>query len=224
MFSNSEEGLCRQEIRDYKISNWNAFDEATMRTDAWSSDEEHEPLPHRQGEEACAEIMLRERKQWGRKRYVEMWGRFLEFCPGPLWRKRSRTSPHVHNKQSIMVPARGFDFVFYHRRDRCQSTPKHEQLCCGHASLQSNRHINHKRCKCNVPQAIEILVENVTQKQPMQHPFTVAKSATWRKRRPPPRNTLPTNRNLKESEVCTDKNQRCGTSRWRPEKHLLVTV
>ena len=31
--------------------------------DAWSSDEEHEPPPHRQGEEAEAERMLRKRKQ-----------------------------------------------------------------------------------------------------------------------------------------------------------------
>ena len=60
MSPNSEaEELCRQEIRDCSISNWNAFDEATMRTDAWSSDQEHEPLPHRQGEEAEAERMLR---------------------------------------------------------------------------------------------------------------------------------------------------------------------
>ena len=50
MSPNSEaEDLRRQEIRDHSISNWNAFDEATMRTDAWSSDEEHYPLPHRQG-------------------------------------------------------------------------------------------------------------------------------------------------------------------------------
>ena len=51
MSPNSEaEELCREETRDCSIYNWNAFDEATMRTDAWSSDEEHEPLPHRQGE------------------------------------------------------------------------------------------------------------------------------------------------------------------------------
>ena len=47
---NSEaEELCRQEIRDYNITNWSAFDEVTMRTDAWSSDEKREPLPHRHG-------------------------------------------------------------------------------------------------------------------------------------------------------------------------------
>ena len=66
--------LCRQEIRDHSISNWNAFDEATMRTDAWSSDEEHEPLPHRQGEA--------EREWW------------------PLSRRRSRIGPHVRNSPS----------------------------------------------------------------------------------------------------------------------------
>ena len=53
------EKLCRQEVRDYSISIWNACDEATMRTDAWSSDEEHD----RQGEEAEAERMLRTRQQ-----------------------------------------------------------------------------------------------------------------------------------------------------------------
>ena len=83
MSPNSEaHELCRQAIRDYNISNWNAFDEATMHTDAWSSDKEHEPLPHRQGEEAEAEKVLRKRKQWGRKRFVEKWDQLLEFVPG----------------------------------------------------------------------------------------------------------------------------------------------
>ena len=72
------EELCRQEMRDCSISNWKAVDEATMRTDAWSSDEEHEPLPHRHGEEAEAERMLRKRKQWGRIRYVEIWDPILQ--------------------------------------------------------------------------------------------------------------------------------------------------
>ena len=73
MSPNSEaEGLCR-ETRDYSISNWNASDDATMRTGAWRSDEEHEPLPHRHGEEA----QRRERKHWGRKLYVEIWDQFL---------------------------------------------------------------------------------------------------------------------------------------------------
>ena len=80
MSPNSEaEELCRLEIRDCSISNWNAFDEATMRIDAWSSDE---PLPHRQGEEVEAERMLRQRKQLGRKRYVDMWDQFLVFFQG----------------------------------------------------------------------------------------------------------------------------------------------
>ena len=52
--------------------------DATMRTDAWSSDEEHEPLPHRQGVEVEVERMLR----WGRKRCVDMWDTFLEFFQG----------------------------------------------------------------------------------------------------------------------------------------------
>ena len=72
--------LCHQEIRDYN-SNWNAVDEATMRADAWSSDKKHELLPHRQGEEAEAERMVRKRKQWGRKRYVETWDQFLHIVP-----------------------------------------------------------------------------------------------------------------------------------------------
>ena len=37
-------------------------------------------------------------------------------------------------------------------------------------------------------------------------------------------NTYLTNCNLKECEVCTDKNQSCGDSRTGPEKHQLVTV
>ena len=51
MFPNSE-------IRAHSIRNWNAFKEATMRTDAWSSDEEHEPSSHRQGEAAEAKRTL----------------------------------------------------------------------------------------------------------------------------------------------------------------------
>ena len=86
MSPNSEaEELCRQDIRDYSISNWSAFDEATVRTDAWSSDEEHEPLPRLQGEETQAERMLRQRKRWDRKRYVGIWDQLLEFCPGLFW-------------------------------------------------------------------------------------------------------------------------------------------
>ena len=101
MSPNSEaEEMCRQEIRDCSISNRNAFDEATIHTDVWISDEEHEPLAHRHGEEAEAEIMLRKRKQWRRKRYVEIWDQFVEFVPGPLWRQRSRIGPHVHNSPS----------------------------------------------------------------------------------------------------------------------------
>ena len=66
MSPNSEqEELYRQETRDQSIIIWNAFDEATMRTDAWSSDEEHEPLTHRQGDEAEAERMLRNAKTDG---------------------------------------------------------------------------------------------------------------------------------------------------------------
>ena len=101
MSPNSEaEELCRQEIRYYSISKRNAFDEATMRTDAWSSDEEREPLTKRQGEEAEVEKILRKRMRWGRKRYVEIWDQFLVFFPGPLWRQRSRMGPHVHSGPS----------------------------------------------------------------------------------------------------------------------------
>ena len=77
---NSEaEELCHQFATRFR--NWNAFDEKTMCTDARSSDEDHEPLPHRQGEEAGVEGMFRKRKQWGRKRYVEIWDQFMEFFP-----------------------------------------------------------------------------------------------------------------------------------------------
>ena len=92
---NSEaEELCRQFATSYRT--WNAFDEKTMCMDARSSDEDHEPLPHRQGEEAGAEGMFRKRKQWSRKRYVEIWDQFLEFFPRP----RSRIGPHVHRSSS----------------------------------------------------------------------------------------------------------------------------
>ena len=43
--SEAEKG-CRQEIRDYSLASWNVFDLATIRADAWSSDEQHEPVPH----------------------------------------------------------------------------------------------------------------------------------------------------------------------------------
>ena len=48
-----------------------------MRTDAWSSDEEEE-----EGEEAEAGRLLRHRKQWGRKRYVEILNRLLDCFHG----------------------------------------------------------------------------------------------------------------------------------------------
>ena len=41
---------------------------------------------------------------------------------------------------------------------------------------------------------------------------------------PRPRITLSTERDLKVSEDCTDKNQRCSDSRVGPEKHRWVTV
>ena len=92
--------LCRQEICDKGISIWNVFDEATMHTDAWSSDEEHEPLPHRQGDEAEAERMLRKRKQLGRKRYVEIWDQLLFFSQGVFGNNGVAWALLVHNRPS----------------------------------------------------------------------------------------------------------------------------
>ena len=91
------------------ISKWSAFDEATMRTDARSSDEEHEPLPHRQGEEAEAERMLESGKQWGRRRYVEISDQFLEF----LSRASSATmeSHRPSRAQESIMLSRGLDLA-----------------------------------------------------------------------------------------------------------------
>ena len=54
--------------------------------------------------------------------------------------------------------------------------------------------------------------------------LSFAKCATKRKRCLLRWSTCVVRRNLKESDVCTVKNQRCGDSRARPEKHRLVTV
>ena len=80
--------------------------QATMRTDAWSRDEEHEPSPHRQGEEAEAEAerVLRRRKQWVRKRSVKILDQSLDFCSRA---SRSRIRLHVRNGP----PSHGFDLA-----------------------------------------------------------------------------------------------------------------
>ena len=80
------EGQCHQEIRDCITSNWNALDEATMRTDAWRSDAECEPLPHRldrarmQRRRECIES-----ESSGIANGTSRMGRLLAvFFPGPL--------------------------------------------------------------------------------------------------------------------------------------------
>ena len=51
-----------------------------MRTDAWSSDEEHEPLLHRQGEQSERRRECFESESSGsRRRYVWIWDQFLKF-------------------------------------------------------------------------------------------------------------------------------------------------
>ena len=94
MAPNSEaEEPGRPEIRDCSSSSWNACDEATMLMEAWSSDEEHEPLPHRQGEEAVVELRVRTVRR--------DWDKFWEFSRAALATTKSHTLSRA--RQSIML-------------------------------------------------------------------------------------------------------------------------
>ena len=106
----------------------------------------------------------------------------------------------------------------------------------------TSRHINHTRRMCIFPQSIKLSshprhsgtpcsqdgLENSltsTKKHPIKIPQPKKSSIaclSWRKRRPLRRNTLSTDRNLEESEVCREKYPRCCDSRVGPEKHGLV--
>ena len=92
------------------ISNWKAFDNSTMRKDAWSSDEEHEPLPHRQGEEAETEKNASKAKAvWSTRFGTNSWSVFQGlFGDNGVAQARICTTAH-HVVTGLMTQRRGLE-------------------------------------------------------------------------------------------------------------------
>ena len=117
------ERLWSQEIRDYSISRWSAFDEATVRTDAWSSERGARATAASTGRGGRGGVNASKAKAVGLRRDL---GSVLRVFRELLWRQRTWKRSHVHDSPSC---CHGLDLAATRARAQVALENDSEEAC-----------------------------------------------------------------------------------------------